>query len=60
MKFSDEQMGEYRAALREHIGEEEFSKMTDQDIYKSAIGLVNLVKILLESDGVVPVTPDVR
>jgi hypothetical protein len=49
MLLTSQQLIEYKAVLREEIGEEEFIKMTEQELYDSAIRLLELVQTMLES-----------
>lgn len=44
MHISDKHFLKFKELMKEKVGEEEFSKMTEQELLHSAIALVTLVK----------------
>lgn len=49
MRLTPDQLDRYRVILREEIGEDAFAQMSEQELYDSAIRLLELVQIMLES-----------
>lgn len=46
MNISEKHLNEFKELLKDKIGEEEFSKLSEQDILESATKLLTLVKIV--------------
>lgn len=44
MIISPEMFEEFKKLMREHVGEERFSQMSEQELLHSATSLLNLVK----------------
>ncbi|MCC7004974.1 hypothetical protein IT397_03600 [Candidatus Nomurabacteria bacterium] len=48
MQISDKHFLKFKELVREKVGEEAYSKMTEQELLESAIKLVNLVRIVYQ------------
>jgi|GEM_PF-815461 len=46
MQISDKHFLEFKELMREKVGDEAYSKMTEQELFDSAIKLITLVKIV--------------
>lgn len=54
MQISDKHFLKFKELMKEKVGEEEFSKMTEQELFNSAVALVTLVKAVyqpIEKEG---------
>jgi len=49
MVLTPKQLQEYKDVLQEEIGEQALAQMTEQELHDSAIRLLELVQIMLES-----------
>jgi hypothetical protein len=48
MNISEKHLNEFKILLKDKMGEEKFSKLSEQDILSSAIKLLTLVKIVYQ------------
>jgi len=46
MQISEKRFLEFKELMRKHVGEERYSKMSEQYLFASATALVNLMKII--------------
>lgn len=46
MRISDEHFAEFKRIFKEEFGEDEFKKMTNEQLYESATKLVSLMEVV--------------
>jgi hypothetical protein len=46
MQISEKHLSEFKEHMRKKVGEEKYSKMTEQELLASAISLVTLMKVI--------------
>lgn len=46
MRIPEDSFAEFKELMRKHVGDEEYAKMTDQELYESAQKLLRLVQIV--------------
>lgn len=46
MRIPEERFAVFKELMRKHIGDEEYAKMSDQELYESAQKLLRLIEIV--------------
>lgn len=46
MRIPEESFAEFKELMRKHVGDEEYAKMTNQELYESAQKLLRLFEIV--------------
>ena len=46
MRIPEESFAEFKELMRKHVGDEEYAKMTNQELYESAQNLLRLFEIV--------------